>query len=197
MRWRLSVALALLCALPASAVAAEPTVDEVREIALHYAGLDGEPDTWSGRARWRNLVPRVSATVGWVDEDNARTAFNEYLTRDAQGDLLFDSARTNNDESHKDRLYYSVRAWIDFRGLIFDPAEIQASREARARSARREALVAMVHETYFERVALHDSLDGTSDDASRDERRIRMLEARLDGFTGGWFTRRITDGGAP
>lgn len=192
--WRFLVVW-ILTALPSAAVAGEPTVDEVRAQALQYAGLDGEPDRWSGRARWRNLVPRFSATVGWVEDDSFGTTFYEYLSRDAEGDLLFDAARTTNDETQKDRLYYSVRAWVDFRGLVFDPAEIQASREGRIRADRRQALVTMVHETYWERLALLDELAASPNEGRRIRRRIRMLEARLDGFTGGWFGRRLVGGG--
>ena len=169
-----------------------PDVREVREKALRYANLHRAPDRWSARSRWRNLVPEITATVGWIDETDEGTAFNEYLTRGSGGELLFDTARTTNDSTQKFRVHYSVRAMIDFRGLVFDRHELAAAREARDQAEHRRELVALVHDAYFERMALLEALraDRTPDPARA--RRLQMLDARLDGLTGGWFTTQLS-----
>lgn len=192
--WLVLLFTALLCAHPRPA-AAEPPVAEVRQRALEYADLDRSLDRWSARARWRHLLPRVTAKVGGLDQLDESTDFDEYLSRDSSGDLLFDAARTANDRKERGRLDWEVRAVIDFRGLIFDRAELQAARETRIRAGERRELVERVHHTYFERRELLRRLrDAEPDDRREIAARIVLLEARLDGLTGGWFSASLRGG---
>lgn len=195
-RYPLALFLLFLCALTSvPAHAAEPSISEVREEALRYAGLDRKLDRWSRRARLRHLLPRVSATVGGLQQLDESTEFDEYLSRDSNGELLFDAAKTGNDRKDRGRLDWEIRAWIDFRGLVFDPAELQAAREARIRAGERRTLVAQVHDAYFRRRTLVEQLR----QADPEERRaiasdLVRLEAELDGLTGGWFTVALRGG---
>jgi hypothetical protein len=194
-RYRFLLVALLLAAFPLTSDATEPPVAEVRRQALRYNDLDRRLDRWSARARWRHLLPEVTARVGGLDQADESIDFYEFLSRDSEGELLFDAARTRNGHDTRDRLTWEIRASIDFRGLIFDSAELQAAREARIRSAERRDLIEAVHDAYFRRLALLDRLRRAE---PKQRRRIAadvvLLEARLDGLTGGWYSARLRRG---
>lgn len=185
------LAVLLCAATPRDGYASTPDVGAVTAEALRHARLDGRLDRWSARARLRHLMPKITATVGRWEDDFYGTGFTEYLTRGPSGDLLFDTARTQIDDDQRHRLYYSVRATLDLGGLIFDPVEIAASREARGLAAERRALLADVQASYFEWRAL-DASPNAENSARRE-----ALAAHLDALTGGWFNRQIGSEGGP
>lgn len=195
---RITLILLLACTTlaPAPANAGEPTVDQVRTAALQYTGLHRSTDRWSARSRWRNLLPRVTAYAGWLEQTDDTVQFDEYLSRDGDGNLLFDRAHNGNDHDERARLNYTVRATVDLAGLIFDRAELSAAREERARITHRQQVIEAVHDAYFRRLALRDELQN-ADPTQRRELALAILrlEARLDGLTGGWFRREL-EGGA-
>ena len=187
-------ALLLAQLLCAPAAATEPTVHEVRAAALRYAGLDGRADRWSARSRWRHLLPEVSLSAGQIDQREDNVRFDEWLTRDADEMLLYDAAKNQNDNRHRFRTDYSIRASIDLSGLVFDTHEISASREARARHSARLEVVELVHAAYFERLTAFDRLRATpSGDPAHPgcARRIAELEAQIDALTGGWYATQL------
>lgn len=184
-------ALAVTFAVVDGAAAAEPTVAEVRRAALRYAGLDRRPDRWSARARWRHLLPRLQATAGRIDQVDDNVQFDEWLTHDGDASLLYDSARNQNEDNHRSRGDFTLRATVDLNGLLFDDAELAAAREERARLDARRELVAAVHAAYFEHLAALDALRAATPGERRAKAlRVRQLEARLDGLTGGWYAQR-------
>ncbi len=182
MYWKL-LFVSWLMAIPRIA-GADPTVDEVVDRTLHHAGIEGDVDRWSTRSRLRNLMPRLSGTLGGWDEVDRDSGVTEYLTSDADGALLFDTARTDSGNGEKQRIFWSLRATVDFGGLVFDSAEIAASREARARVLLRVRLVDEATRTYFAWL-----------EAGEDVATKRRSRARLDGLTGGWFSRALDEGG--
>lgn len=176
-----------------AAQAAEPTVDEVRAAALTHAGLNGTLDGTRKRTRLRHLLPRVTARVSVLTQDDTDIEFEEFLSRDATGELLFDAARNENATSMRDRYVYSIQATMDLRGLIFDDDELAAARHSRALFDSRARLVEAVHLAYFRRLALVDELRGATENRRKLAHEVLALEARLDGLSGGWFSRKLRE----
>ena len=178
----LSAALLLLLLYNHDVAAQVPSLEQTRAAALDYAGLHkGNADRWSARARLRHLIPKVTVAVGLDDQITDTTRFDEWLTHGPDDLLLWDSAKNQTTRAARNRIDYSVRADIDLRGMLFDPYELAAAREARARHSARIALVEAVHLSYFE-------WRFERNEPSRDPLRLSELEAELDGLTGGWFT---------
>ena len=191
---RLSLIAAVLTALQTSSPvhAAEPNVDAVRQAALRYAGLQGRADRWSARARLRHLLPKVTASAGGVDQTDDNVQFDEWLTQDASEQLLWDSARNQNENNRRMRTDFSIRATVDLGGLLFDNEELDASREARARHEARVELCEAVHAAYFARLRLIDELRAAEAGAGRRlARDIAIAEAQLDALTGGWYAAEL------
>lgn len=180
-----------------NAAAVEPTVDEVRSVALRHAGLHRRLDRWSARARLRHLLPEVTVEVGRIDQRDDNVQFDEWLIRDAADALIWDSARNQNEANHRLRTDYTIRATIDLGGLVFDPVELGAAREGRAQYDARLELTSAVHDAYFERLAAIDDLRATdtnkADLRRAAARRVQRLNARLDALTGGWFAHRLRE----
>ena len=174
---------------PIHTLASEPPVDEVRRAALRHAGLDSGVDRWSRRARLRNLVPEITATAGRTAQWDRNVQFDERLTLDGDDELLFDSARNQDEDNHRRRLDFTIRATFDLRGLVFDGSELPAHREARARIGLRQEIADAVHEAYFGRLATLDALRAATraEDVRLLHRRLQRQEAELDGLTGGWY----------
>lgn len=191
----LPLTAALLLGFTHTADAREPTVEEVRRVALSHAGLHGRTDKWSTRARLRHLLPEITADVGRIDQTDDNVQFDEWLSRDADEMLLYDAAKNQNENNRRMRNDFTIRATIDLGGLLFDDDELGASREARARLDARLEIIDVVHQTYFERLAaLMELRTISTTDVSRRQTaalRVQMLEATLDALTGGWFAAEL------
>ena len=86
----------------------------------------------------------------------------------------------------------------DLGDTAFDERWIDVSREGRLLAALRDDVLDEVNQLYFERQRVLAELAALpADDPASLGRRLRTeeLAAGLDGWTGGWFTRRL--GGIP
>lgn len=189
---------AFAAVLTPAPAAGEPSLDTVREVALAHAGLDTPPDRWSARSRWRNAVPQLRATFGRLDQWDEQVRFDEWLATDDDGAIIFDAAKNQDESGRRTRFDVTVQATLDLGGLVFDPHELVSAREERARLDARYRLVELVHATYLERRDAVEDLARLQGDARHHlRRRIRRLEARLDGLTGGWFSTQLDQDGGP
>lgn len=185
-----------LCAFVSSATAgsphhelraierAEPSLDQVRERALRYAGLDARPEqSWSRRARLGGLLPtltvRATRGSGWDADLSRASSGTERLDRSSDGDVG-----------------YEARATWNLDRLLFDDAEIRAASTAQRLHRVRLQVAAEVTAAYFERrklqvLQLYEPAEEAAGAAVR-QTSIDALTGQLDALTGGWFSDQLT-----
>ncbi len=177
----------------ALAVPNEPTERQTRAVALRYAGLSGELDPWSGRARLSNLIPTLELRATSTRRRDAQTEYREDQVRDANGDFYIDDARQDVDRLWREGDGLTLRARVDLGRVIFDPAELQSARLVEQLRARRARLGERVAQVYWARRRLIARLRLADPDEL--EERVDLLAdvaqhtAELDALTGDWFTR--------
>lgn len=155
----------------------EPSALEVARAALRSAARD--PERFASmvrRARWRGVVP--SLTLG------ARRGQGLDLRTEVTDD---DAVRfTSGDD-----LVLSATLRFDLGRVLFAGEEVAIHREARAARAHQLELVKDVIHWYFVRRRLLLERDLTGMTSLARELRIAELEALLDDFTNGGFSRMI------
>jgi hypothetical protein len=145
-------------------------------------------DSWRGRARANALAPRfqVGAT-GDVDR-NLRSVTNLNATA---------APVEAKDENNSGRLQV-VGTW-ELDRLIFEPQEMNVSRETVRVANLRDSMLQEVTRRYYERRRLQVDLDLTPPtdlgDRVRKELRLQELTADLDAATGGWFSEKLKAAG--
>lgn len=174
----------------------EPSVRRVQQRALDRAGLDRKSvRRWPRRARIANLLPEVKGELGWLDQRDTELQYREDIVTDESGEMYRDDARNDFADDKRLRRLYSVEAEVDLGGLIFDRDEIAAARELRHREALRQKLLARVTDLYFDRrkkqILRRATPPGNWRKRLQMELEIRRMTARIDGLTGGWFSRAL------
>lgn len=174
----------------------EPTVSEVQQAALRYAGLArSELDAWSSRARWSNAVPQIQGQIAWLDQRDIQLRYRENYKTDDEGFTIADPNQSNLADDARFRTLYSIRASLDLGGLIYDRSEPIIAREVRSRLNSRDDILRRATELYFARrkqqairflTALSDW-----DRHLELELEIQSLTAQIDAMTGGWFARQL------
>jgi hypothetical protein len=161
----------------------EPTVEDLVDAALRMPALDPRrASDAADRARWAGLLPQLRGDVrrGQVLDLNALQTGTTDRSGWAIGDEL------------------AFRATLTFRldRLVFAPEETSLLGERRHLEERRLELVGQIVQLYFERrrLQIERDLAGTTDVAT--EMRIAQIEALLDAFTNGAFTRLMAEVGA-
>ena len=192
MRHGLLLGMLLLVAAPVSAQAG-PTDDQIREALARYRN---EPsvarvvraavaERSASPGRVRDAMDRARAT-GWLPTTRASVRRGQAVDLRA---LTGDETPTN--VSTDDDLVLDLRATFRFDRIVFAPQETSLLRELRAVEAAQLDLEQRVVSLWFERrrLQLEADLLGLRDLV----RRIRVLEieALLDAFTGGAFTRMM------
>jgi len=151
-----------------------PQIQEVQAAALHYNMVDPEKiRQWRQRLKLRALMPE----------------FN------------IDYAKTMNYDSKSYSYIRGPRDWSaglkwDLSERIWNSYEDDVDTRARLDSQMRIDIIDEVNRVYFERLRAQEELQ--DDMLSRNERAGRMmrmmeLTATLDGYTGGWFSRRVSE----
>lgn len=194
---RVHIALfALLFAVPQSASAAPPTLEQTKREAVRAAGLAKTSVGWAARSRLRHLVPRAAATVSSTATVEDHLEFRETIATGPDDRLLLDGASNKTVDATSDRLYWSVRVWWDVADLVFDRNELAADREIRARAHERESILLRVHTAYRSWESALAAAQKQSDPDTRVELMARVHEAEgiLDAATNGWFLRQLKRG---
>lgn len=175
----------------------EPGIAQTLQAARQHAGLD-RLDAWPGRARLSHLAPQqVEVQSTWQRQDDQRLTTRDAL--DAQKNL--EDSQLTDQQQDEEILRLSLHLRWDLRGLIYDPEELTLEKE---RARQRAALLALEEEVsrvYFERRRLQAQaqLQPPTDWEETAQRRLKLQEltARLDLYTGGWFSRSLVKAGRP
>jgi len=158
----------------------EPSVQEVQRQAMHFAETHPEKiRSWRRRAKWRALLPRFQ--IGYDEERSRETDFFTSVKKeiDNSDKLTFDEtiitassfkgkrqipAKTFSTESsieetfnfggsrfHDRETEFGITAVWELGDLLYNPEEIDISKEARALAELRDDILKEVTQFYFRR----------------------------------------------
>jgi len=153
----------------------EPGIEEVRNAALWYNEVEpGKIAQWRKLAQVRALFPELT-----LDYD---TNIDIYQT-------------TTNTRITKGPFDWGVSAKWDVGDLIWNPYQKDIDVRSRLNTQLRIEILEEVHRLYFERKRLQKQLE-TLDEGTEEYEKVRLriaeLTAALDGYTGDFFSRRLS-----
>jgi len=168
----------------------EPPVEAVHRVALRYLDLGaGRFASLQERVRRRRLLPELE--IGGE--------YGGFRARDRdQDDVVFSSGDRHLlvdrlAERGRDFEVGASLRW-DLSGPVYDPEEIDVSKEVRELIELRDEVLDEINQLYFERrrVLLERARLAEPDGAEGDRLRLRAAElaAGLDAWTGGWWSRQ-------
>jgi hypothetical protein len=182
-------------AMPVPVPPVGPDVRAVQRAALAYVELGpGIAHSLRTRVGRRGWLPVVSVRAGLDSDEVSTRAWDQSFVSGATRDLL--------DGDHRQGEGYSVDvtlAW-DLGDIVFDPDEVDVSRELRSVIALRDDVLDEVTQLYFERRrAIAQLASGAASAPEAEALRLRAAElaAGIDAWTGGWFTRALLGPGTP
>jgi hypothetical protein len=162
----------------------EPAVGVLHAAALRRQGLEASRlRMLRERVSRRGWLPELELAVGYENEQDRRWDFDESFVSGATRRLQ---------DRQRDRargLDVTLSLSWDLGDTIFDPEEIDLSREARAVIALRDDVLDEVTQLYFERLRVLARLEASPDPGERAQLVLRAAElaAGLDAWTGGAF----------
>jgi len=175
----------------------EPTVLEVQEAAMAYAGIDSDAISgWVGRANGANALPKQLEYRFQFEDENRDL---ERFTRDFNPDGTTLGEEQRDELREQDEIRHQVTAEWDLSELVFNPDVLRAAREVGRQAKLREDILTTVTKLYYERRrAQIDMVLNPPEDASdrlRKELRIQELTADIDALTGAWFSGELRRAG--
>ena len=204
----LSLAIALLFLSTSSAFAQdaksilaqfdnEPTVAQVQEAALNYAGVNPErAESLYKRAGGANALPKnLSVGYRYYDRSESRT-----MERQNTGSS---TATSNNYTEVYDKPtkydQIDVKAQWDLSRLVYNPDQLRVLHEQVVDVRARNTLLNSVAKIYFARRKAQATLvtDPPTDVAQKLNLELTIQEhtANLDAMTGGWFSEQLKRAG--
>lgn len=185
----------------------EPTAVEVQRAALAYHNIDGgEVRRWKKRARLAALLPRFQVGYDHNVENDINIDINENVYVGSSGVTVGPDEGSYARNANFDQ-GINVRAVWYLNELIFNPDQIDISRESRNIMRERQMVLAEVNRHYYERKRLEGIIERIEKGGKPAEivtkrgiMRLDLFTARikkdeeiaaLDALTGGWFSRRI------
>jgi hypothetical protein len=178
-------------AKPSEGLGPEPPVEVVHRVALRYLDLGkGRIARLQRNVARRGLLPELELHGDYggfraKDEDHDDTVF-------ASGDRYRLLDRLH--ESGRDFLVGVDLSW-DLGSTVYNPDEIDVSKEVRELIELRDEVLDEINQLYFERrrVLLERAQLAEQDgpEAERLALRARELAAGLDAWTGGWWSRQL------
>lgn len=159
----------------------EPTVRQLLQAIAEDPTIDPE--------RARELARRARRG-GWLP------TLRVGARRGQQRDLSQSGGETDPDVSTDDDLTLDASLTFRFDRAAYGPDEVSLAREERSRTLERQERARTVVAAYFERRRLQVERDLGGPGGVDVQLRILELEALLDAFTGGAFTRLSREGGA-
>ncbi len=157
------------------AVDLEPSIREIQKQAIKYAEVSPEKiESWRKGAKLRSAMPEFS--VG------------------------YDKTVTTALGASYDRVQVGPRDWSidlswDLADLVWNPHQKDIDVRSRLMVQLRNDILEDVTRIYFERIKLKRELAVTKDLEKRADKELRIeeLTAKLDGLTGGYFSRRVEE----
>jgi hypothetical protein len=166
---KFKIEVAILLAVAGWAFGQEPDILDVQRMAIEYAEVSPEKiKGWRRSARLRALLPEVKFEVGRYVE--------EYWY---EGEYRADKP--------KDR--WSISLTWDLGDLLFSSAQTSIDERSKLMVELRNEILDDVNTLYFERKRLLAEL--LEEDSIEKRLKIEELTARLDGLTGGGFSKAI------
>ncbi len=168
-----------------------PTLQNLEEIALRYAGLDPQRIAdWEHDARWAPALPRLQ--VGWESNliNQNTTVIQDSVSVTSSG-VNIGPASNRLDADFSNNQGMEVRALWELREVLFNPDQILISREARDLYVFRSRLREELQQAYF---TLKETLQQLQNfpQAKRDpylQIKVEQAIAKLDSLTGGEFSK--------
>ena len=152
---------------------AEPGIAEIQEVCLKYNEVDPEKlKRWRRALKFRALLPSIN-----LDYD-----------------------RTINYDSGSDRYYVGPSDWgvklsWDLADLVWNSYHDDVDTRSRLSTQLRISILEDINSLYFERLRVKRELLSSSfnneEEKLKKELRLKELTAALDGYTGGYFSKRV------
>lgn len=173
-----------------------PDIHAVHHAALSHYGLvdDTNARKIKRRIRRANLLPDLEVRSMWRHQDDEETDYREDLDFDDLGLAIQDSARHDSTTGTTDQDTYSIALKFRLSRVVFDPQELDVDRAQSQRIQRRERLLTLVNDRYYERAhyqARQLTLELDDEERLLHQAHIARCEADLDALTGGWFTQHM------
>lgn len=199
--------MAANAAVPQRVAVDEPTAVEVQRAALQYHNMDNaEIRRWKKKARLAALLPRFQVGYDQNIKNYVNVDVNENVYVGSSGVTVGPDESSYQQNANTDRGFEVKAVWY-LNELIFNPDQLDISREARNIMREKQMVLAEVNRHYYERKKYAGIVErlkkGGKPIEVRDKKgtmrvdlftaRIKMEEetAALDALTGGWFSRRI------
>ncbi|MGE4650449.1 MAG: hypothetical protein AAEJ53_06150, partial [Myxococcota bacterium] len=164
----------------------DPPIARLQQVVLAFQGLSpAAGDALRVGAARRGWWPKLSVGLGYATEGSTSDDFDESIASGVRRYL-------HDRERDREREYEIgvALAW-DLGDVAFHPEEVDVSRELRALVQLRADVLDELSQLYFERQrVLAEALALPPDDPRRAALALRASEfaARLDGWSGGWFS---------
>jgi len=183
---------------------ADPSVVEVQKAALAYHHVDqGEVPRWKKRARLSALLPHFEVGYDRRVKNDVNVDISENVYVGSSGVTVGPSEGGYKHNANSDQNVHVKAVWY-LGELLFNPEQIDISRESRSLMRERQMLMAEVNKHYYERSRMRGVIDMLErgkmppDKKKTPEQeiflaRVKYAEetAALDALTGGWFSSRI------
>jgi len=198
----------------------EPDIVEIQRVALEYHNIErDEVSRWKKRARLSALLPRFQVSYDRRIKNDVDINISENVYVGSSGVTVGPEDGTYAQNANSDQ-NVGVRAVWYLNELIFNPEQLDISRESRSLMHERQALMAELNKHYYERERVRGvisalesgklvPLDETVGKNKKTKKavnatslgleyqlflaRVKFDEetAALDALTGGWFSQRI------
>jgi hypothetical protein len=175
----------------------EPSVGAVQRVALRYLDLEA--------ARFLSLQERVRRR-GFFPELEIGGDYGGFRASDRdQDEIAFSSGGRHLlldrlSEKGRDFGVGAKLSW-DFSGPVYDPEEIDVSKEVRELIELRDEVLDEINQLYFERRRALLERAALDEPESLEGERLRLraseLAAGLDAWTGGWWSGQLRAAAAP
>jgi hypothetical protein len=188
------------------AVVDEPTAVEVQRAALAYHNIDnGEVRRWKKRARLAALLPRFQVGYDQNIKNDVNVDINENVYVGSSGVTVGPDESSYQQNANTDRGIEIKAVWY-LNELIFNPDQLDISKESRNIMREKQMVLAEVNRHYYERKKLAGIIERIKKGGKPAEVmtkkgtvRLDLFNARikhdeetaaLDALTGGWFSKR-------
>lgn len=189
------------------AVTDGPTAVEVQRAALTYHNIDnGEVRRWKKRARLAAILPRFQVGYDYRIKNNINIDINENVYVGSSGVTVGPNEGSYARNANADHDIGVKAVWY-LNELIFNPDQLDISRESRNIMREKQMVLAEVNRHYYERkrfIGIIERIEKCGKPAEivtkKGTMRLDLFNARikmegetaaLDALTGGWFSKRI------